>query len=103
VLGFVDDGKSIDWISSAGGRVMNLLAKGSRKHCETQLRKTLDEHAEDVRRNVALARERGLAVNLYLEDWSNGYADDRATSTTCWSGSRAPVSGTSCCRIPSAS
>lgn len=77
VLGFVDDGKSIDWISSAGGGVMNLLAKGSRKHCETQLRKTLDEHAADVRRNVALARERGLAVNLYLEDWSNGYADDR--------------------------
>jgi (R)-citramalate synthase len=76
VLGFVDDGKSIDWIGAAGGSVMNLLAKGSRKHCETQLRKTLEGHAEDVRRNVALARERGLAVNLYLEDWSNGYADD---------------------------
>ena len=77
VLGFVDDGKSIDWIRAAGGGVMNLLAKGSRKHCETQLRKTLDAHAEDIRRNVALARARGLAVNLYLEDWSNGYADDR--------------------------
>ncbi|WP_295880485.1 alpha-isopropylmalate synthase regulatory domain-containing protein [uncultured Thiohalocapsa sp.] len=78
VLGFVDDGRSIDWIRDAGGRVMNLLAKGSRKHCETQLRKTLDHHAEDIRRNVALARERGLAVNLYLEDWSNGYTDDPA-------------------------
>jgi D-citramalate synthase len=77
VLGFVDDGKSIDWIQSAGGGVMNLLAKGSRKHCETQLRRTLDTHADDIRRNVALAREHGLAVNLYLEDWSNGYADDR--------------------------
>jgi D-citramalate synthase len=76
VLGFVDDGKSIDWIRQAGANVINLLAKGSRKHCETQLRKTLDSHADDVRRNVTLARERGLAVNLYLEDWSNGYADD---------------------------
>lgn len=77
VLGFVDDGHSIDWIRSAGGRVMNLLAKGSEKHCTTQLRKTLAEHAMDVRRNVAIARERGLTVNLYLEDWSNGYADKR--------------------------
>jgi D-citramalate synthase len=76
VLGFVDGGKSIDWIRAAGGGVMNLLAKGSRKHCETQLRKSLQEHADDVRRNVALALDRGLAVNLYLEDWSNGYADD---------------------------
>ena len=77
VLGFVDDGKSVDWIRSAGGSVMNLLAKGSEKHCATQLRKTLDEHAADVRRNVAIARERDLRVNLYLEDWSNGYADKR--------------------------
>jgi D-citramalate synthase len=76
VLGFVDDGKSVDWIRSAGGRVLNLLAKGSRKHCETQLRKTLDSHVDDIRRNVELALEAGLAVNLYLEDWSNGYADD---------------------------
>ncbi|KAA6185990.1 2-isopropylmalate synthase [Thiohalocapsa marina] len=75
VLGFVDDGRSIDWIDRAGGRVINLLAKGSEKHCHTQLRKTLAVHAEDVRRNVALARARGLRVNLYLEDWSNGYAD----------------------------
>ena len=77
VLGFVDDGKSVDWIKSAGGSVMNLLAKGSEKHCTTQLRKSLDEHAEDVCRNVDIAREQGLRVNLYLEDWSNGYADKR--------------------------
>ena len=77
VLGFVDGGKSVDWIKSAGGSVMNLLAKGSEKHCTTQLRKTLDEHADDVRRNVRIAHEHGLRVNLYLEDWSNGYADNR--------------------------
>jgi len=77
VLGFVDHGKSVDWVCRAGGRVINLLAKGSEKHCHTQLGKTLDEHAADVAENIAIARGRGLAVNLYLEDWSNGYADNR--------------------------
>lgn len=28
VLGFVDGGKSVDWIKECGGRVINLLAKG---------------------------------------------------------------------------
>jgi D-citramalate synthase len=77
VLGFVDHGKSVEWIRRAGGRVINLLAKGSEKHCRTQLGKTLDEHAADVAENIAVALEQGLAVNLYLEDWSNGYADNR--------------------------
>jgi D-citramalate synthase len=77
VLGFVDQGRSVDWIRSAGGSVINLLAKGSEKHCRTQLRKTLAEHAGDVLREVSLARAARLRVNLYLEDWSNGYADNR--------------------------
>lgn len=77
VLGFIDQGKSADWIRRAGGRVINLLAKGSEKHCRTQLGKTLDQHAADVRENIAIARDSGLDVNLYLEDWSNGYADNR--------------------------
>ena len=32
VLGFVDNGVSIDWIANAGGRVLNLLTKGSLRH-----------------------------------------------------------------------
>ncbi|MBK5966021.1 2-isopropylmalate synthase [Thiocystis minor] len=75
VLGFVDHGLSVDWIQGAGGRVINLLAKGSEKHCHGQLGKTLDGHVADVRETIALALDRGLAVNLYLEDWSNGYRD----------------------------
>ncbi|MGE5153513.1 MAG: 2-isopropylmalate synthase, partial [Bdellovibrio bacteriovorus] len=75
VLGFVDGGRSIDWIERAGGRVLNLLAKGSERHCRAQLGKTLDQHAADVAETVAQARARGLGVNLYLEDWSNGYRD----------------------------
>jgi len=76
VLGFVDGGASVDWICGAGGQVLNLLAKGSEKHCRGQLGKTLDEHAADVRATIAAAQSRGLRVNLYLEDWSNGYRDN---------------------------
>jgi D-citramalate synthase len=75
VLGFVDRGKSVDWIRQAGGQVINLLAKGSEKHCRRQLGKTLEEHLSDVRREIDLALGQGLAVNLYLEDWSNGWRD----------------------------
>ena len=75
VLGFVDDGKSVDWIYECGGRVLNLLAKGSLKHCTLQLHKTPEEHFADIQREVAYASERGISVNLYLEDWSNGMKD----------------------------
>ena len=75
VLGFVDGGLSAAWIASAGARVMNLLTKGSERHCRTQLKRTLAEHVEDIRRTIACAQDRGLRVNVYLEDWSNGYRD----------------------------
>ncbi|MCQ2201769.1 MAG: 2-isopropylmalate synthase [Bacteroidales bacterium] len=71
-LGFIDDGVSINWIASAGCKVLNLLSKGSLKHVQGQLHKTPEEHIEDIKRNIALAKERDLTVNLYLEDWSNG-------------------------------
>lgn len=77
VLGFIDGGVSIDWICQAGGRVINLLAKGSERHCRGQLGKTLAEHLADVRAEIERAQARGLRVNLYLEDWSNGYRDSR--------------------------
>lgn len=75
VLGFVDYTLSVNWVRDAGGKVINLLAKGSEKHCREQLGRTLDEHIQDIRRTVAYAQEQGLRVNLYLEDWSNGYHD----------------------------
>ena len=77
VLGFVDRKRSVDWIHSAGGRVINLLAKGSEKHCREQLSKTLEQHVVDIEATVAYAKEKGLRANMYLEDWSNGYADSR--------------------------
>ena len=75
VLGFVDGGKSIDWIVECGGKVVNLLAKGSLKHCTHQLHKTPEEHISDIKREMEYAASKGISVNLYLEDWSNGMKD----------------------------
>ncbi len=72
VLGFLDNGLSIDWVKRVGGRVINLLSKGSEKHCVCQLKQTPDEHIALVRRSVLDSHAAGLKVNLYLEDWSNG-------------------------------
>ncbi|MCH9696850.1 MAG: 2-isopropylmalate synthase [Gammaproteobacteria bacterium] len=77
VLGFVDHTRSVDWIVDAGGKVLNLLTKGSEKHCREQLRKTLDEHVAGILETVAYAKDKQLSVNVYLEDWSNGYQDSR--------------------------
>ena len=71
-LGFVDGGRSVDWVADGGGRVINLLAKGSLRHLEGQLRKTPAEHIRDIRTVLEKAAARGLEANLYLEDWSNG-------------------------------
>ena len=75
VLGFIDGGKSIDWAAECGCKTVNLLAKGSLKHCTQQLQKTPEEHIEDIHREVKYAHSKGITVNLYLEDWSNGMKD----------------------------
>lgn len=75
VLGFVDGRKSIDWIDGCGGATINLLAKGSMKHCSGQLHKTVEEHIDDILYSLEYARQKGMGVNIYLEDWSNGMKD----------------------------
>ena len=75
VLGFVDGYKSIDWIVECGCQTVNLLTKGSLKHCTQQLGKTPGEHIADIIDTILYARSRGISVNLYLEDWSNGMKD----------------------------
>jgi len=37
MLGYCDGRTSVDWVASTGGRVMNLLVKGSERHCRTKL------------------------------------------------------------------
>ncbi len=77
ILGFVDGMESLNWIKEAGGRVINLLTKGSLKHCELQLRKTPEEHVSDIREVVRNAEKMGFRVNIYFEDWSNGMRTSR--------------------------
>lgn len=75
VLGFVDGKLSVDWIRDCGGRVINLLAKGSYKHCTQQLHKQPQEHIDDIKRVIDYAESQNMTVNLYLEDWSSGMRD----------------------------
>lgn len=77
ILGFVDGGKSLKWIQDSGCKVVNLLAKGSARHVELQLRKSVEEHIQEVKESILMAHEMGLLVNLYLEDWSNGMTNSK--------------------------
>src|SRR5690349_24773368 len=65
ILGFVDDNRSLDWIQSVGGKVINLLCKGSLKHVQGQLRKSPEDHVADIRKAIAYANQLGISVNVY--------------------------------------
>ncbi len=56
VLGFVDGDVSLNWIHDAGGKVINLLCKGSLRHLEKQLRKTPEQHISDIKGNNKKSR-----------------------------------------------
>lgn len=75
VLGFVDGHTSVDWIDDCGCKTLNLLCKGSLRHLTYQLKKTIDEHVDDIWQCVDYAVSKGIGVNIYLEDWSNGMKD----------------------------
>jgi len=77
ILGFVDQSKTVNWMKETGVKVLNLLTKGSLNHLTNQLRKTPEEHFDDIRQNAEYARENGITINVYLEDWSNGYLHSR--------------------------
>jgi D-citramalate synthase len=72
VLGFIDGDISLNWIRDAGGKVNNLLCKGSLRHLEKQLRKTPEQHVSDIKDIIRKADSMGMMINIYLEDWSNG-------------------------------
>jgi (R)-citramalate synthase len=77
ILGFVDGDISLKWIRNAGGNIINLLCKGSHRHVTEQLRKSPGQHVNDIRKVIALAKEMGIRVNIYLEDWSNGMRNSK--------------------------
>ncbi len=72
MLGYCDGTKSVDWIASTGGKVMNLLVKGSETHCRGQLGLEPAEHRAQVEATIRYARRKRFTVNVYLEDWSSG-------------------------------
>ena len=75
ILGFCDGKLSVDWIADVGGKVLNLLAKGSEKHCRGQLGLSPEQHRARVEETIRYARRKRLTVNVYLEDWSSGVRD----------------------------
>ena len=77
ILGFVDGGKSLEWIKEAGGKVINLLTKGSTKHLQGQLKKNPEEHIADIKNALDAAEKMNISVNIYLEDWSNGMTNSK--------------------------
>jgi D-citramalate synthase len=78
VLSFVDNGVSINWMLEAGAKVQNLLTKGSLNHLTHQLKKTPNQHFNDISENIYLAQKKGIETNVYLEDWSNGMRNSKA-------------------------
>jgi D-citramalate synthase len=72
VLGYCDGSASADWTAEVGVRAMNLLVKGSERHCVGQLRMSPEKHRARVEETIRAAKRRKLAVNVYLEDWSSG-------------------------------
>ena len=75
MLGYCDANKSVDWLYETGGRVMNLLVKGSEHHCRAQLRMSPEQHRKKAAETLAYARKRKVRTNVYLEDWSSGVVD----------------------------
>ncbi len=72
VLTFVDGETSVNWMKETGAKVMNLLTKGSLNHLTHQLKKTPEQHFNEIAAVIALASKNNIACNVYLEDWSNG-------------------------------
>jgi D-citramalate synthase len=92
ILGFVDGTRSVDWIVENGGHVLNLLTKGSEHHCKVQLRKSVETHLKDIGNTVGYAVSKGLSVNVYLEDWSQGMQNSESYVMVLASGlARLPV------------
>lgn len=77
ILTFVDGGVSLEWMEKAGAKVQNLLTKGSLNHLTHQLKKTPEQHFEDIAKTLKLATKQGIKTNVYLEDWSNGMRNSK--------------------------
>jgi (R)-citramalate synthase len=79
MLGFCDGQRSIDWIADTGVERVNLLVKGSERHCRLQLGMSLGQHLASISTTLGAAARAGLALSgVYLEDWSRGVVESPA-------------------------
>ena len=82
-LGFVDGQRSATWLSSAGITRVNLLVKGSERHCRLQLGMSLAQHLARIAETLAAAERLGMELSgVYLEDWSRGCRESPAYVAT---------------------
>ena len=78
-LGFVDGDRSATWLSSAGITRMNLLVKGSERHCRLQLGMSPEQHLGRIAETLEAAKRSGVELSgIYLEDWSRGCRESPA-------------------------
>ncbi|HWO10701.1 MAG TPA: hypothetical protein VNN80_14510 [Polyangiaceae bacterium] len=78
-LAFCDGGRSAEWLAAVGLAHMNLLVKGSERHCRVQLGQSLSAHVRAIEASLAAGRACGVALRgVYLEDWSRGVCESPA-------------------------
>ena len=77
ILTFLDNGISLEWLLKTGAKVQNLLTKGSLNHLKHQIKKTPNEHFDEINESISLAKNEGISTNVYLEDWSNGMRNSK--------------------------
>ncbi len=77
VLSFIDD-KSMEWVLESGVKTVNLLTKGAKNHCESQLGKCVEDHIADIDKYSSFLASRGIWVNVYLEAWSEGMRESKS-------------------------
>lgn len=78
VLTFVDTPTSIQWMLKSGAKVQNLLTKASLNHLTHQLKKTPQQHFDEIALCIQEAQKNQIDTNVYLEDWSNGMKHSEA-------------------------
>ena len=67
----------MEWLLKTGAKVQNLLTKGSLNHLKHQIKKTPNEHFDEINESISLAKDEGISTNVYLEDWSNGMRNSK--------------------------
>ena len=77
ILSFLDNFQSLNWVKKVGGRVINILSKGSLNHLKNQLKQTPEQHLKSIKETILKGESFDISCNIYLEDWSNGFQKDR--------------------------